>query len=152
MIQKRIVNIRSFPTVTTDIEKKLLSKLQLTTLAESEVLSERLDKYNKKNKLFGVWLPHDLYDWLITYLKVKSVGASTGERFRQWLFALQKQAGAVPIYKQKTTRARWICIRMFPREPTEQKQKTRCLTCQKNFKDEYKACQKSRREQQILIQ
>jgi len=144
--------MKSFQRFTTNIEKKLLSKLQLTTVSESEVLSEKEEKYKRKNKLFGAWLPIDVHEWFVNYLKVKSVGASTGERFRQWLFALQKQAGAVPIYKQKTTRARWICIRMFPREPTEQKQKTRCLTCQKNFKDEYKACQKSRREQQILIQ
>jgi len=36
-------------------------------------LNEKQEKY-KKNKLFGVWLPIDVHEWFVNYLKVKSIG------------------------------------------------------------------------------
>jgi len=41
---------------------------------------------------------------------VKSVGSSTGERFRQWLYAVQKQNPAVPKYRPKHALNNYIII------------------------------------------
>lgn len=111
-------------------------------------MNEKQEKY-KKNKLFGVWLPIDVHEWFVNYLKVKSIGSSTGERFRQWFYALQKQNPSVPIYKPKTTLARWVCIRGFSREAIEEAQKRRCETCRKHYPTDFKACRQIRRQQQM---
>jgi len=118
-------------------------------LSESEVLTEKQEKCKRKNKLFGVWLPIDVHEWFCNYLKVKSIGSSTGERLRQWLYALQKQNPSVPIYKPKTTLGRWVCIRGFSREATEEAQKRRCETCRKHYPTDFKTCRQVRRQQQM---
>jgi len=65
--------MRSLQRFTTNIETKLFANLQSTTLSESEVLTEKKEKYKRKNKLFGVWLPIDVHKWFVNYLKVKSI-------------------------------------------------------------------------------
>ena len=52
---------------TTEIETNLSSKLQLTTLLESELLTEKQEKYKRTNNLFGVWLPIDVHEWFVNF-------------------------------------------------------------------------------------
>lgn len=113
----------------------------------------------KYNRMFGVWIRNDLYEWFIEYLERTQPGVTRSERFRQFLYALknanhhvdrrledssiQKREAKSPL--EDFTRE-WICIRGLPKHPNPAMQVAKCDTCKARDWDEWKACQELRRE------
>lgn len=130
---------------------------------ESEAVTERLERYKKKNELFAVWLSGDLYEWFTDYLKRKSHGSGLPDLFRNYIekLKIREETGVTSASKElreshKPTstegiRKEWVCLRDLPKHPSPSQQRIRCQICKtKNFKV-WKACQETKEEHQQAL-